>query len=99
MTEITAQQLANPATKPENDGAGSIISKRALQRLTEMQHSLSVEIRTLSERHSRFVGALMACDIATQQAMLLEYRDQLHSVHTIIAKLRMVLERFHDNET
>jgi len=78
----------------ENSSSGSIVSKRAAQRLVEMQHALTAEMRTLSERHSRFLGALMACDAATQQAMMLEYRDQLHSVHAIIAKLRLLLERF-----
>ncbi|MES1196578.1 MAG: hypothetical protein ABUL58_06505 [Steroidobacter sp.] len=85
-------------TEPVKAESGAaIISKRALHRLAEMQHALAAEMRILSERHSRFLGALMACDIATQQAMMMEYRDQLHSVHAIIAKLRMVLERFSDD--
>jgi len=86
------------AEAPKPDSANpTVISKRALQRLAEMQHTLASEVRVLAERHSRFLGALMACDIATQQSMMMEYRDQLHSVHAIIAKLRMILERFSDD--
>lgn len=70
-----------------------IVSKRALQRLAEMQHKLTAEVRSLSEQHSRFLGALMACDAATQQTMMLEYREQLYSVHAVLAKLRLLLDR------
>jgi len=85
------------STEAKSNGAvASVLSKRAVQRLAEMQHSLSAEMRSLSEQHSRFIGALMACDIATQQTMMMEYREQLHTIHTIIAKLRMLLERFSD---
>ncbi|HEX2584903.1 MAG TPA: hypothetical protein VHL14_07215 [Steroidobacteraceae bacterium] len=80
----------------DNGAVASLLSKRALQRLAEMQHTLTAEMRALTEQHSRFIGALMACDLATQQAMMMEYREQLHTVHTIIAKLRMLLERFSD---
>lgn len=78
---------------PEPAGASVIVSKRALKRLAEMQHHLITEVRSLSEQHSRFLGALMACDTATQQAMMLEYRDQLYSVHAVLAKLRLLLDR------
>ncbi|HVY23374.1 MAG TPA: hypothetical protein VG962_08500 [Steroidobacteraceae bacterium] len=90
-------ETAQPESAKPDKAAAPIVSKRALQRLAELQHVLSAEMRILSERHSRFLGALMACDAATQQAMMLEYRDQLHSVHAVIAKLRMVLERFCDD--
>jgi hypothetical protein len=90
-----SEAIASTAIK-ENGATASLLSKRALQRLAEMQHALTFEMRGLSEQHSRFIGALMACDTATQQAMMLEYRDQLHAVHAIIAKLRMLLERFCD---
>jgi len=80
----------------DNGANASILSKRALQRLAEMQHTLTAEMRALTDQHSRFLGALMACDIATQQAMMMEYREQLHTIHTIIARLRMLLERFSD---
>lgn len=91
MSETIASTVSR-----ESAGGTSVLSKRALQRLAEMQHSLTSEMRGLSEQHSRFIGALMACDMTTQQAMMLEYRDRLHAVHTIIAKLRMLLERFGD---
>lgn len=73
--------------------ATTVVSKRALQRLAEAQRSLVSEMRTLSDQHSRFIGALMACDAITQQAALVEYRDQLYSVHSVLAKLRVMLER------
>jgi len=91
-----SEAMQSEPAKVEGASA-TIISKRALQRLAEMQHALTAEMRLLSERHSRFLGAMMACDIATQQAMMMEYREQLHSVHAIIAKLRMILERFSDD--
>lgn len=71
----------------------TVISKRALQRLAEAQRTLTVEMRALTEQHSRFIGALMACDAATQQTSLLEYRDQLYGVHAALARLRIMLER------
>ena len=82
-------------SQPPSDSLKStpIVSKRALQRLAEMQHKLAVEVRTLGEQHSRFLGALMACDTATQQTMMLEYRHQLYSVHAVLAKLRLLLDR------
>lgn len=84
--------------KTEAPVTAPVVSKRALQRLVDLQHVLSAEMRTLTEQHSRFLGALMACDVATQQVMMMEYRDQLHNVHAAIAKLRMLLERFCDND-
>ena len=87
-------QLVNAANAPS--AASSIVSKRALQRLAEMQHTLTTEMRILADQHSRFLGALMACDAATQQTMMLEYRDQLYSVHTVLAKLRLMLDRHCD---
>lgn len=75
----------------------TVISKRALQRLAEAQRTLTVEMRSLTEQHSRFIGALMACDAATQQASLVEYRDQLYSVHAALARLRIMLERHCDD--
>lgn len=71
----------------------TVISKRALQRLAEAQRTLTVEMRALTEQHSRFIGALMACDAVTQQSSLVEYRDRLYGVHAALAKLRIMLER------
>lgn len=70
-----------------------LVSKRALQRLAEAQRSLTSEMRLLSEMHTRFLGALMACDSTTQQNTLMEYREQLYSVHSVLAKLRIMLEK------
>jgi hypothetical protein len=50
-------------------------------------------MQVLSSQHSRLMGALMACDANTQRAMMLEYRDQLHSVHSVLSKLCVVIDR------
>lgn len=81
------------STVPDPANTQPIVSKRGLKRLAEMQHRLITEVRALSEQHSRFLGALIACDTATQQTMMLEYRDQLYSVHAVLAKLRLLLDR------
>jgi hypothetical protein len=70
-----------------------IVSKRALNRLADLQHKLTQEMHVLSAQHSRLMGALMACDANTQKSMMLEYRDQLHAVHSILSKLCVVIDR------
>ncbi len=72
---------------------GIIISKRALNRLADLQHKLSQEMQVLSAQHSRLMGALMACDATTQRITMLEYRDQLHAVHSVLSRLCMVIDR------
>lgn len=85
--------MSNP-TAPGSSGTQGIVSKRGLKRLAEMQHQLITEVRSLSEQHSRLLGALMACDMVTQQGMMMEYRDQLYAVHAVLAKLRLLLDRY-----
>lgn len=70
-----------------------IVSKRALNRLADLQHKLTQEMQALSAQHSRLMGALMACDANTQRSMMLEYRDQLHAVHSVISRLCVVIDR------
>ena len=70
-----------------------VVSKRALNRLADLQHKLGQEMQTLSAQHSRLMGALMACDANTQRAVMLEYRDQLHAVHSILSRLCVVIDR------
>ena len=72
------------------------ISKRSINKLAELQHQLGHELSLLTAQHSRLMGALMACDAATQRGMMLEYRDQLHVVHSILSKLCMILDRYGD---
>lgn len=71
----------------------AIVSKRALNRLADLQYKLLQEMQTLSAQHSRLMGALMACDANTQRATMLEYRDQLHAVHSVLSRLCMVIDR------
>jgi hypothetical protein len=70
-----------------------VVSKRALNRLADLQHKLTQEMQLLSSQHSRLMGALMACDPHTQRTMMLEYRDQLHAVHSVLTKLCVVIDR------
>ena len=90
--EAFTEKLAKPVL------AASLLSKRGMQRLAELQSSLGKELRSLSEHHSRLVGALLACERHVQYAMLVEYREQLHLIHTTIAKIRILLERANDDE-
>jgi hypothetical protein len=76
----------------------SLLSKRGMLRLAELQSLLGKEIRALSEQHTRLVGALLACERTVQYTMLGEYREQLHLIHTTVAKIRILLERVNDNE-
>ena len=71
----------------------AIVSKRTLNRLADLQHKLGQEMQALSAQHSRLMGALLACDANTQRSMMLEYRDQLHAVHSVISKLCVVIDR------
>ncbi len=78
---------------PTETTTSSIISKRALNRLADLQHQLAQETQALSSQYTRFMGALMACDASTQRAMMLEYRDQLHAVHSVLSRLCVVIDR------
>ncbi len=80
---------------PEAAATGNaiVVSKRGLNRLADLQHKLSQEMQVLASQHSRLMGALMACDANTQRTMMLEYRDQLHSVHQVLSKLCVVIDR------
>jgi hypothetical protein len=69
------------------------ISKRSLDRIIDLQQQLGREARALAAHHSRFVGATLACDAETQRTLLLEYRDQLHHLHKIIAGLSVIIDR------
>lgn len=69
------------------------VSKRAIVRITDLHHKLTQETQSLSTQHSRFVGAMMACDSGTQRTMMLEYRDQLHAVHSVLSRLCVVIDR------
>lgn len=75
-----------------------VVSKRAVTRLAELQHQLSQQMQMMSAHHSRFLGALMACDAVTQRTMMMEYRDQLHEVHSILSKICLILDRYGDPE-
>ncbi|MGD9841859.1 MAG: hypothetical protein AB7F79_02870 [Steroidobacteraceae bacterium] len=72
---------------------GIYVSKRALNRLADMHHKLFQEVKILSGQHSRLMGALMACDASTQRTMIIEYRDQLHAVHSVLSRLCVAIER------
>jgi hypothetical protein len=70
-----------------------IVSKRALNRLADLQYKLGQEMQVLSAQHSRLMGALMACDANTQRSMMTEYRDQLHAVHSVLSRLCVAIDR------
>jgi len=75
----------------------SIISKRAQKKLVDLHQKMTREFQHLAGQHSRLMGALMACDANTQRVMLIEYRDQLHAVHTVLSRLCVVIDRQGDD--
>ncbi|MGC3981042.1 MAG: hypothetical protein QM808_07285 [Steroidobacteraceae bacterium] len=81
----------------ESAAGNIVVSKRALNRLADLHHKLSQEMQVLMTQHSRLMGALMACDATTQRTMMLEYRDQLHAVHSVLTRLCVVIDRHGDD--
>jgi hypothetical protein len=53
-------------------------------------------MQLLSAQHSHFMGALMACDTTTQHAMMIDYRAQLHAVHTVLGQLCVAIDKQSD---
>jgi len=70
------------------------VSKRSLERIVDLHQRLTQETRALGAHHSRLLGALLACDAHTQRAMIIEYRDRLHSLHKLIAALSNLIDRY-----
>ena len=86
------QKMREHSMSDSAEGA-IIVSKRALNRLADLQHKLGQEMQVLSAQHSRLMGALMACDANTQRSMMTEYRDQLHAVHSVLSRLCVAIDR------
>ena len=71
----------------------SLISKRSQKLMTELQFQLNQEIQSLSSQHTVLIGGLMACDEVTQKNMLLDYRERLYSVHAVLGRLCVMLDK------
>jgi len=71
------------------DGAEnqSILSKRAQKILDDLCFKLTDEVELLSAQYSLLVGSMMACDLNTQYAMMIDYRAQLYAVHKALSQL------------
>jgi hypothetical protein len=72
----------------------ALLSRSAQERLIELQRSLLVNVRSLEASQSRFLGALDACDLATQHAMSDEYRELLKSTRQQLERMVAFLERY-----
>jgi hypothetical protein len=71
----------------------SLISKRSQKLMTELQFQLNKEIQSLTSQYTVLVGGLMACDEVTQKNMLIDYRDQLYSVHAVLGRLCVMMDK------
>lgn len=80
------------------DGAEnqSILSKRAQKILDDLCFKLTDEVELLSAQYSLLVGSMMACDLNTQYAMMIDYRAQLHAVHTVLGQLCVAIDKQSD---
>lgn len=82
-----AEPKAEAASEP------AIFSRRAQVMIAELHHSLGQEMKALATHHTRFQGALLACNVETQTAMLQTYRDQLHSVLSVVSRLCITVDK------
>lgn len=71
----------------------TLLSRSAQERLIELQRSLLANVRTLELSHSRLIGALDACDLATQHAMSDEYRNVLKATRQLLERIIAFLDR------
>ena len=82
--------LAVSTTQPTRR---ALLSRSAQERLIELQRTLLSSVRALEASQSRLLGALDACDLATQHAMGDEYREQLKSVRQLLERMLAFIER------
>jgi hypothetical protein len=52
-----------------------------------------MELRALNSQQSLLLGALQACDLGTQSALLQEYLARVDAVTEAVARLRMFVGR------
>lgn len=71
----------------------ALLSGRAQDRLSQLHRVLAVELRTLTTQHSLLLGALQACDAATQNVHLQEYLMRLDGVLAAVNSLRAFVVR------
>ena len=91
MSEIIPVQDTN-----FEHSTSTVGSKRAVERLVAMQQTIAAEIRSLCAVHSRFIAAVTANGASTQHAVMSNYRDQLDTILTLLAKSRLMLDDFVD---
>lgn len=71
----------------------SLMSKRSQKTMSELQHQLNKEMQSLSSQYTVLIGGLMACDEVTQKNMVIDYRDQLYSVHAVLGRLCVMMDK------
>jgi hypothetical protein len=71
----------------------SLLSGRAQDRLSQLQRALTVELRALNSQQSLLLGALQACDLGTQSALLQEYLQRVEAVSDAVGRLRVFVGR------
>lgn len=71
----------------------ALLSRSAQERLIELQRSLLANVRAVETSQSRLMGALDACDLATQHAMGDEYRELLQSTRQLLERMLAFLDR------
>lgn len=71
----------------------SLMSKRSQKTMSELQLQLNKEMQSLSSQYTVLIGGLMACDEVTQKNMVIDYRDQLYSVHAVLGRLCVMMDK------
>lgn len=71
----------------------ALFSKRSQKKLSEYQAQLNSEVQSLSSQYVVLTGAFMACDEITQRNMIADYRNQLYSVHDVLGRLCVMLDK------
>lgn len=71
----------------------SLMSRRSQKTMSELQLQLNKEMQSLSSQYTVLIGGLMACDEVTQKNMLIDYRDQLYSVHAVLGRLCVMMDK------
>ena len=71
--------------------SASLLSGRAQERLIQLHRTLSSEVRSLATQQSLLLGALQACDRATQESIMRDYAIRVDAVLTAISAVRAFL--------
>lgn len=77
----------------EHISTRSLMSKRSQKTMSELQLQLNKEMQSLSSQYTVLIGGLMACDEVTQKNMVIDYRDQLYSVHAVLGRLCVMMDK------